>query len=202
MTWLAVLLAGSLAFAGGGNEVGNGGDAVVCESSVRLLDYYENEMLKRGALEFAKGSDPYAKAKALAARLERLNKKLASQYFEALSTVSKRIDFIDKTDFRDVKDSFEVGVPSGCKIAQLAIQQEEAGRKRIRISKKLWDRLDDDHRAGLILHEIIYEHFIVLGETNSVKARRFNSYLASKAILAATAADYQKFINGLKLPLY
>jgi hypothetical protein len=203
MSFLLLLLLPFGAFAStGGNEVGNGGDVVVCSDSVRLLDYFENESLKRGPLEFPKSDDPYVLAEKEIRRLSKLNPQLERQYLQVLGTLKKRVQMIEDADFRDVKDSFEVSIPTGCSLQQIAIQQNDSGQRSIRISKKLWDRLGVEHRAGLILHEIIYEHFVFLGETNSVKARKFNSYLASKKILSATVSEFQNFARGLKLPLY
>lgn len=49
---------------------------------------------------------------------------------------------------------------SNCKIAQLAMQEDmkRDGRSFIKIHKKLWDKMDNDHKAGLLLHELFLLH--------------------------------------------
>ncbi|PCI26799.1 hypothetical protein COB52_05655 [Candidatus Kaiserbacteria bacterium] len=198
---LVLLLLANEAFAGG-NEVGNGGDAIVCSQKVELFDFFEAKMLKRQIIQLPKGKDPFEVAKKTIQRLKKLNPQLERQYLQVLKSFKTRIKFIDKVGFRDVKDSFEVAIPEGCKLEQAAIQQLDSGKRLVRISKKIWDKLSPAHRAGLILHEIIYEHFIFLGEKNSIKARKFNSLLSSKEILSFGKKEYLKYVRKLRVPIY
>jgi len=182
--------------------VGNGGNAVVCEKSVELLDYFESANLKRFKISPPKGGSFKEIAQKTLDRIRKYNPQLHRQYSRVLEKISDRIKFIDKSDFRDIKDSFEVAVPHGCKIEQVANQQDVDGVRLFYISKSLWDKMPLDNQAGLILHEIIYEHFLFLGEPNSVKARQFNAYLGSAEIQTQDEKEYLKFVRNLKLPLY
>ncbi|MCB0384741.1 MAG: hypothetical protein KDD43_05050 [Bdellovibrionales bacterium] len=186
----------------GGNQVGNGGDAIICGDKVSLLDYYEAQARDKLEIGLENGKDHLAIADKTIDRLKRLNPQLHRQYKRVLQKIEGRLRFIDKANFRDVKDSFELAVPKGCLLEQMAIQREEGGIKLIHISKSLWDRLSQEHRAGLVLHEIIYEHFVFLGETDSVKARKFNSLISSKTFPKYTKEKYLKFVRSLKVPIY
>lgn len=78
-----------------------------------------------------------------------------------VKTIVDEIDFRDGVALTDVEDSMHVMLPAGCKLQQIAIRQNVPvpNSKRFLIDKKLWGALAPRDRAGLILHEIIYEHF-------------------------------------------
>ncbi len=53
------------------------------------------------------------------------------------------------------------------------------GEKRYFINQDLWDQLDNDNRAGLLLHEFIYRE---LRTPTSVKVRCYNSIISSNLL--------------------
>jgi hypothetical protein len=66
------------------------------------------------------------------------------------------------------------------------------------INRDIWNLLDSNSRAGLLLHEIIYEHFVSEGEQNSRLARYFNSHLASTSLRAMTISQYVQFLKSME----
>lgn len=200
---LAILFSISL-YAGNGNEVGNGGDGLVCkDKKLELFDFYETRQLSKYKIEFPKGKDWYELASNAINRLKKRNESLYKQYKKVLKKIHLRLKFIKNANFRDVKDTFEVGLPKDCKLEQLAIQQDNSnGDRLIFISKSQWEKLSKEQRAGLIVHEIIYEHFVNLGEKNSIKVREFNSLLFSKEILTMNEKEMNKTMRAMKLSLY
>jgi hypothetical protein len=185
-----------------GNGVGNGGDVVTCKNLAELLDFTETKLMKRFTLIEAPKSSYLKIAKTRLEILKKVDPKLAAQYSKVLDSVENRWKTIENATFRDVPDSFEIAIPDECKIEQTAIQQEIDGKTQIHVSKKLWDKLDPMNKAGLVLHEIIYEHFIVLGEKNSVKVRRFNSLLFSSELNRMNNKQYQEYVRLLGLKFY
>ncbi|HXH32700.1 MAG TPA: hypothetical protein VNJ01_18015 [Bacteriovoracaceae bacterium] len=186
-----------------GNGVGNGGDAVVCRDSVELLDFTEARLLKRfNLIAPGKTLGHVELAKSRLAKLEKLDKRLFEQYSKVLSLIEPRWKFIENAEFRDVADSFEIALPEGCQIVQLAIQQVEDGKTVFHVSKKIWAKLDPRSKAGLLLHEIVYEHFLLLGDVNSVKARKFTSFLFSQEIDRYDQIKYKVFIRDLGVKFY
>lgn len=184
-----------------GNGVGNGGDVVRCKNDLQILDFEESRILSRYKVKTFEEKNYIDIINIVLLGLKRLDPKLSDQYQKTANTLSSRLKYIENAEFRDVPDSFEVALPESCRIEQAAIQQKEAGKTMIHISKKIWDALDPKNKAGLILHEIIYEHFIVLGDTNSIKARRFTSFLFSEDIKSWSKEKYQEILreNGIKL---
>ncbi|MCM2349666.1 MAG: hypothetical protein NDI69_06575 [Bacteriovoracaceae bacterium] len=108
-----------------GNGVGNGGDAVVCKDSIEILDFAEARLMKKFTIiPNVKNIEFMELARQRVAKLKILDKRLFEQYTKVLSTISDRIIFVENAQFRDIPDSFEIAIPQGCKLEQLAIQQE------------------------------------------------------------------------------
>lgn len=199
-----VLFATNLSFAG--NEVGNGGDGIWCSKTqtMELLDFYEARAFERLTLEFPVGVDAYQLAEKIIENLAKFDAKLSKQYVRTLNGMKTRSHFLKEADLRDIKDSFEITIPKDCELKQLAIQQKVSGKNEVEFyfQQELWDKMKVEQQAGLLIHEIIYEHFVLLGEVNSINVRYFNAFLSSKELRAMTQEDYKKKIKSLKLPLY
>ncbi|MBL7543294.1 MAG: hypothetical protein JNL11_05730 [Bdellovibrionaceae bacterium] len=184
------------------NRIGNGGNVTVCADAVSLLDFYESKTPPKykgdaGSIEYK------LIAKDVFKRMARVSKKLSNQYSERLDSVQDEIDFLDNVALTNAEDSLHVFKPADkdCDVKQIAIRKEVSlpGEKRFVFDKKLWDRLDAQNQAGLLVHEIVYEHFNKLGEVTSPKVRKVVGYLFQDEI---NAKDFWNLIKSLKLPLY
>ena len=188
-------------WAANGNEVGNGGDGIICGKEIELFDFYESKQHMRYKIKPFKGNW-YEITSTRIKTLKKLAPHLYKQYSKVLEKIHDRLEFIPNANFRDVEDSYEVAVGKNCKLVQLAIQQDVEGERKVRISMDYWKQLSDSDKAGLILHEIIYEHFIALGEKNSIKVRHFNSLLSSERIHRFTKQEFNSLVRKLKIPIY
>ena len=103
-----------------------------------------------------------------------------------------------------VKDSLHVSLPVRCKLKQVAIRRDKvlAGQKRFVIDKNAWNKLSPTQQAGLVLHEIVYDHFYLLGEKDSRTARAFQSFISRLVDTPVSEMAYRKMVRGLKIPLY
>ncbi|UXR65096.1 hypothetical protein EZJ49_02395 [Bdellovibrio bacteriovorus] len=200
---LGPLLTISLTASASGNRVGNGGDVVTCPAQTELLDFYESDL----KLQNFDGKNSYREiAGDVLKNLARLSPVQARNYQRRLS------QFIDESDFKadvtltNIRDSKHLFKPKDetCKVRQIAIRRQDASSvsKRFLVDQDLWNKLSERSKAGLILHEIVYEHFYKLGEDNSIKARSLNAYLFSEQAQNAKPADYWKIIREMKIPLY
>lgn len=182
------------------NRVGNGGDVVICKNNTQLLDFYEDEKFKFESSE----KSPWAIAEERVLQLKKIAPKLAPQYQERLATIKNEFEYKSDVELTDVKDSSHLFLGSGCSIKQVAVRKNLAVGKDFRfiISKKHWDALTPVHQAGLIMHEIVYEHFYKLGEkdskNDSIKARKVNRLLFSPA----TGTEFWTLIKDLEIPIY
>lgn len=192
------------------NRVGNGGNVVACVEgkdarlrSARLLDFYESDH----TFPARDGKADYAAI--ISERLEALKKKdqaLAAQYTERWESMRKELSFREGIALTEVDDSEHVFKPAdkNCAVKQIALRKNNVapGEPRFIVNKDYWEKLAPVDRAGLVLHEIIYEHFFKLGEKNSVKARAFNARLFAQRFETDSVDEYWKFVAGLKVPLY
>jgi hypothetical protein len=184
------------------NKVGNGGDAVVCSGGKSsLLDFYEaNINTPENTLA------PKEIAAKVIAEFKTKAPTLAAQYEKRLNEIEAEIEFLETSKLVDVKDSEHLFVPTdkNCKLKQLALRKilVSSGEKRFLVDSKIWRELDNTHKAGLLMHEIIYEHFSKLGEENSVKARKFNAFLFQLYLKQKTLDQFWPLLLELEMPIY
>lgn len=190
-----------------GNEVGNGGVGFWCPQTKKylLLDFYEYELLNPKHKIIATNENDLEKI--LNERLKilsKLDEKNFNQYSLQIKNILPKINFLNDISLNKTHDSFEIAKPKGCTLKQFALQRkkEKDHITEFYFDKEIWDNLDSLNKAGLILHEIIYEQFSLLGERNSLKVRKFNSFIFSKDFKNIAPADYKIFIQDLRLPLY
>lgn len=197
-----IYLVGLPAFAG--NKVGNGGNVVTCKTPeplgapALLLDFYESGLT-------LKNSDKSYEEILMQrfTQLKAASPKLSAQYLKRSKEIVNEIEFKDKAEFSTIPDSLHLFKPlaKDCEVVQTAIRKElvVGKEKRFLIRKDIWDQLDATNRAGLLSHEIIYEHLYKLGESNSVKARKLNSYVFSEDV---KSNEFWTLMKELELPIY
>jgi hypothetical protein len=213
---LALLLAGSpkTSFAsqgeGGGSHAGNGGDVIYCanplsgQKRIELLDLFESRVLRENALALGgEGWDYKRRITYVLDRLKRLDPYRAGIYAENAS------HFLDESEFTtdelpDIPDSLHIVLPKGCVIRQIVIQRTWVwtGAKRFVINKQLWEMLDDENRAALVLHETIYREALSLQQTNSINTRLFNGTLTSKAFETMRMEAYIALLKSVAFKPY
>lgn len=196
-----ILLISTIAFAEG-NKVGNGGNTVVCETeketTVTLLDFYE-DTISYSSTE----TSPYTIAENVFDKLKLIAPKLHKLYVKRLNQISNEIDFKDGVLLNEIKDSNHLFEPAdkNCKVHQTAIRKAKivGKEKQFVFRNDLWVKMSPLNQAGLLTHEIIYEHVSKLAEKNSIKARKLNRYLYQNSF---TADEFWKFMKELEIPIY
>lgn len=204
MKYLLLLsfLIGASSFASG-NRVGNGGNVVACADKTALLDFVESNL----PLITANPEHSYKEVIAeVLKNLKRLSPLQAEQYTRRAAFFTDDTEFKAGISLIGVPDSKHVFKPEdkNCEVRQIAIRRNEASvvTKRFVIDEKLWKKLSERDKAGLVLHEIIYEHLFKLGEEDSVKARAINAYIFSDKAFQEGPETYWKMIKDFKLPIY
>lgn len=194
----------------GGNEVGNGGDAVVCKSkdkieSVELLDFYEHRVQEGHKIIDDTELDPIQLVTKILKHLNTLSPRLSTQYQKGLNSFMEKTSFVDNAKLIDIEDSKHIVLPRNkdCSIQQIAIyNKNKKASKEFVIDKTLWDHMNATNQAGLILHELIYQHFSRLGEKDSIKARQINAFLFDKDFHKVKPSKFWEKIRELKIPIY
>lgn len=191
---------------GTGRTIGNGGSVVACPQTgteapqLELLDYYELRVLRGVPLALGRSDLPVqAKVEVALARLDSVSPKRARRYREHASTFFAEALFLKNARLAPIPDSDPIAIPEGCEIRQIANQSEplERDSPRYIIDDSLWQLLDNDQRAGLILHELIYREAIEMGHTNSVSARHFNGLISSERIESMPLPRFCAYLREL-----
>lgn len=206
-----VLVVGSMAPAAmaaeSGNDVGNGGDVVICRDaggrirSIELLDYFEART--RWGMSVTLGTPGSAFEENVHTLISRLairnpdQERMLRMWWDSFMKESM---FLPGVQLVDVPDSAHVAIPAGCAIEQVAIQSPPRFErdKRYTINKDLWDAMDNVNRAGLVFHELIYRHGIEAELRNSIPVRYYNALVASDQILNGTDRELGNVIWHLK----
>lgn len=188
-----------------GNEVGNGGDALVCKKeqslSVRLLDYSEGEVNSNK-------SDSQEKYRKLLhswiKKFKALDPKLSSMLSRKTLTIDQDFTFKKGIQLIDIKDSKHIYIPQNCVLKQLAIRRfKKIGGEKFVVNQDYWEKLSEEDKAGLVLHELLYEYFYYLGVRDSKEVRELNRIIYNYAHGSEiTKSEYKQRIRNLELPHY
>ena len=190
-----------------GHEVGNGGDAIVCRSpdngirTAELLDIYEARELRRIPMNLV-SFEMNAKIEEALLRLARFSPLRAARYREQIRTFFAEALFVKDVELYDIPDSDDLFFPLGCKPEQLVIQIKPYFPEdpRYVVNQNIWDALDANSRATMLLHEVIYREAIENGHENSRATRYYNSMLFSGRVENFSLENYVGLMQLLRLP--
>jgi hypothetical protein len=86
---------------------------------------------------------------------------------------------LTKNKLINIADEGVSELPAECELIQAAtqIQIPFPGELKFTFQKNVWDQLDPLAQSSLILHEVVYEHMISIGEASSRSTRYFNAAL-------------------------
>ena len=194
----------------GGNEVGNGGDAVICQTSnkevsVQLFDFFEYKRLHGEDILEREGNYESINLTILE-QLKKHDPKLEKLLSNRIVKFLDNVQFVSETGLTNIKDtnSFIDPLKRECQMEQVAVLKKKvlATEKKFLINQFFWNKLSETHKSGLMFHELIYEYFSDLGEKNSLNARALNSYLFSSSFSKVTTEEYWKMIRSMKVPHY
>lgn len=188
-----------------GNEVGNGGDVVLCKKpfTIEMLDLYE----ARKRFKISKDNRPYREIiNSIIHKLSTIDEDRSNYIKSEFASFIKKSSFEKNAKLINIEDSKHFSLPKdkSCSLEQIAIKRKEVlpNDSKFIINNDLWEKLDQQNKAALILHEIIYDYFTHLGENNSIKARYYVGYLFNSDLKLVEKSSYRKMIKELKIPIY
>jgi len=190
-----------------GPRVGNGGDVIVCHhadtaDTVELLDHYEARTVRDIKVNLGNARESVdTKLNRIFERLGKIDRTRALLYQGWYQSFYADAGFTDG-NIVQIPDIGALSFPKNCEIVQIAVHQDPdlPGDRRYIIRQDLWNLMDNDSRAGLILHELIYRDLItqeVAPHTSSKFARYFNAYLSSDAFLKLNLKAYYDLLVKL-----
>lgn len=180
---LSLSLLAATAWAGDGQVIGNGGNAVYCKTpvpSARLLDLYEGQIFYgvKPPVYLTLPREPIAWAKRQVERLTPLDPDYAGLVKDELGVVMRKFRLLPAGhSLVYIPDSFHVAVPAECAIRQLAIYSKDFG---LVVDGDLWALMSDFERGALLVHEAVYKvERDLVKATDSIATRRIVAYLFS-----------------------
>ena len=176
---------------------GNGGYAVVCYkpentktiASAELLDLYEGRTIRAFQIDLGPGPTWSERLELMLKRLEAFSPRRAQRYREQAASFSNEARFLTGVDLGDIGDAEPIVVPVGCKPKPVVNQREPEfpGDPRYIVQSDIWNALDENSKAALILHELVYRE---LKQETSLRTRYFISIISSTEWANLTALTY------------
>ena len=186
-------------------EVGNGGTGVVCFdangqiSSVEVYDYFEARTLRHAVIDLGDSSLSYIEQAGVALqRLAQYSPLRTNRYIGEVASFEQNANFLPPgISLPLIPDTGAIQLPDGCRLEQIVRQDEPRfpDDKRFVVDRDLWDQMDEQNKAGLVLHEVIYKEALGYGHETSVGTRYFNSLFAQRLSETLT---YARFVQVLR----
>jgi hypothetical protein len=136
-------------------------------------------------------------------RIEKFERDRADNYRSILSRFDEEAQWIDG-ELPETNDTGPIFIPANCVLKQAALQRTPGVPREsyFKINRPLWNVLDNNARAGLLLHELIYEDALMAQQVTSRLTRYYNAYMSSKESQTelATIIDYAGLLESANLP--
>lgn len=207
------LMISTQSFAG---QDGNGGFGIQCGNKLETLDLYEAKYRYNYTVDLGAPNLTVAdKVNLMLNRLAKFQPSLAMKYKVEVQKFFKLIEngnaFLDgkslvlneKVLLRpDSPLSKDIGISlvcSGAKLIAIArnIKTENPRDQEIFLFRNYWNQLDNDSKATLLVHEIIYNNqFYMSDQTDSSKVRGIVALLASKDVETMTDETLIAILKG------
>lgn len=209
LIFFAALVLSSSAFANNWYDRGNAGFAIFCagETKPHVLDLYE--VSQRHGLVPALSAKTTAVEKAvdLLSRLNSLDPARAKTYRMWAQDFMGSASFMTSAnEFVKTPDAGLVTLPVGCKLEQLVFQRNPSilNKSRYIVNSALWNQLDADNQAALLVHEVIYREFInsLSFEVTSERIRTFNALIHADGLQGLSQESYLALLQELHFPTF
>lgn len=194
----------SVGFSRGGDEKGNGGNFLACQSknsntSYELLDFYEASAIHKYELAKVDATQNWhnivtEKIK----KLEKISPMRGAFYYEIYSEILYGTVFLKGGMLSDSEDVGPIMMPKNCNLVQAATQvvHPVSQRRSYYINSEIWDQIDNVQKAGLVLHEIILVESIESAHKTSKRTRHMNGFLHSTQFESLSTAGLRRFIES------
>lgn len=196
-----------------GDEICNGGDAVVCpRQTPRLLDLYERDVIYSYGVHPQEGLWSAFKPLHIKETVAELMAPLKATAPELHSCLSSYIDndsfweqmrHLPGQEMHNVKDEVSYVVPVGCEKKQLALQIRKPLHKapRYLINQDIWTRMNSFQQAGLIVHEILLFNALQSPDWNgnTPAVRQATAFLMSEQPSLLNKQETTRALKDLKL---
>jgi len=182
-------------------EVGGGGSGIRCQkdahSYFEVLDIYEARKRGMPPALGAKHLSVPEKLEIAFARLERLSPVRANRYRARAKFILENARFFTSGRLTHINDQDPADIDMGCSFVQIATRRNPLFENdpEFLIDKQLYDQLDADNQAALIIHEVAYEEAAKEYEHRTSRmARGFISLFISNRLDTMSTRDLFEFL--------
>lgn len=187
-----------------GDEKENGGDVITCgdgSSGYELLDLYEAKVLHHLPPVPAKSATLGEIFEERMKSLEGIDGTRAALYRDYMKSFTTEARFVPESDFTDIPDEGFKAAPAGCTLRQIVVQYDIPTPDGIRymVNQDLWSHLNEENRAGLLIHEFMYREGRQPQNNfrTSSGVRYFNALVHSAKMPSITMQDYIQQLRSI-----
>lgn len=186
---------------------GNAGFVLACVGKKPVvLDLHENSTRQIGEIQFSSQTSVLAKALDIIGRLEARDMGRAAQYKSWALSFFDEVQWVREAAFHQTPDLGMVIIPNGCRLEQVVFQRNPSilNKTRYLIDENLWNQLDSDNQAALVVHEVIYREFMnsATKELASERIRIFNLALHTDILVNLGLPEYISLLQELHFTSY
>lgn len=202
------LLFSSSAWANNWYDRGNAGFALFCsDRAPQVLDLYEAQQRDGYTIAFSNQFGVIEKVYDLISRFDKLDPKRANVYRAwAQEFFAESTALSPSTEIVQTPDLGYVSLPQACRLEQVIFQRNPSVLNKYRyiINTSLWNKLDADQLAALVLHEIVYREFMNsrTNEMTSERIRMFNGLVHANKFVSLTVPEYVSILQELHFTTY
>lgn len=194
-------------FARGGDYKGNGGNVIYCPlkaAPYEVFDLFEARVAHGFKIDFAKGTEYREILESMFLRIARLNPSRADLYRGFAKDFAKEIRLMPNAQLEVLPgDEGWAPLEPGCERKQAIVQFKNLNMNGFRyfVDADIWNKLDEQNKAALALHEFIYREGLSDANdfTNSLGVRYFNSVLHSDLMKNLSLAKYIETLQKVGL---
>ncbi|WP_374079053.1 hypothetical protein [Bdellovibrio bacteriovorus] len=194
-----------LSFASGGDwyEKGNGGFVLMCgPGQLQVFDLYEAQVRYRMQFDPKSLASLDERVQYLLSKFEKHNASRAVLYRKWYREFFVEAEFISNAKFNPIGDIGFGYIPKNCSLEQVIFQRAPSilNYYRYAINKDIWDSLNVENQAALVLHELIYRELTLPPNSHesSEAARYFNALLSSTRFQYLTYGQYISTLQELR----
>ncbi|KHD87383.1 MAG: hypothetical protein OM95_14900 [Bdellovibrio sp. ArHS] len=190
--------------ANAGYEVGNGGDALLCDDRVVLLDLDEAGGVHSFQLESI--TDPFERTQELLKAWQFLDPQRSAQWLRELEYLKNHIRWTAGGEsLANISDEGPVKVPVECALNQAAVQSRDPINDSYTydFDAQIWKMFDGNSKAALLIHEVLFKNLLdSLPGAHSYLIRPMVRVIMSENPQDYNLARYLSFLSKIGFTYY
>ena len=204
-TLILSLFVSTSVFAAGGDELGNGGDILVCREGDKasyntfdLMDPVVNAGLTRR--DFSEATSEYEIEADIIEKLRQKDPERACLYWSWMQDFFQQKRAMS-SPLTEIGDEGVTLIPNNCSLQQLIVQYKHRDEGKYSVNLNLYRQLSSLDRVAIRFHEVIYREKLAVksrpSPKDSLAVRRMTAYLFSKNFAEATTEQHKAFVSSL-----